>query len=82
MECNFNVFYKQKIWLSRIIFNSRFKFAAIYQLTKAGYDAKAFKDKQLYETIVAHRYLFSRVSGNSIQTDPTSAHETDPTSAV
>ena len=34
----------------------------IYQLTKAGIDAIAFNDKELYETIVAHRYLFSRIS--------------------
>lgn len=33
----------------------------IYQLTKAGIAAKAIKDKELYETIVAHRYKFSRV---------------------
>jgi hypothetical protein len=33
----------------------------IYQLTKAGIAAKAINDKELYETIVAHRYKFSRV---------------------
>lgn len=33
----------------------------IYQLTKAGIAAKAIIDKELYETIVAHRYKFSRV---------------------
>lgn len=33
----------------------------VYQLTKAGIDVKAFNDKELYETIVAHRYLFSRI---------------------
>jgi predicted nucleotidyltransferase component of viral defense system len=33
----------------------------IFQLTKAGIDSKAFNDKALYETIVAHRYLFSRI---------------------
>lgn len=33
----------------------------IYQLSKAGYDAKAFNDKELYETIVAHRYHYSRI---------------------
>lgn len=33
----------------------------IYQLTKAGYDSKALNDKELYETIVEHRYLYSRV---------------------
>ncbi len=35
----------------------------IYQLTKAGIAAKAINDKELYETIVAHRYKFSRVGG-------------------
>jgi len=33
----------------------------VYQLTKAGIAAKAINDKELYETIVAHRYKFSRV---------------------
>lgn len=33
----------------------------IYQLTKAGISATAIGDKALYETIVAHRYKFSRV---------------------
>jgi predicted nucleotidyltransferase component of viral defense system len=33
----------------------------VYQLTKAGIDIIAFNDKELYETIVAHRYLFSRI---------------------
>jgi hypothetical protein len=33
----------------------------IYQLTQAGIAAKAISDKELYETIVAHRYKFSRV---------------------
>ena len=33
----------------------------IYHLTKAGIAEKAINDKQLYETIVAHRYNFSRV---------------------
>jgi hypothetical protein len=33
----------------------------IYHLTKAGIAGKAIKDKGLYETIVAHRYKFSRV---------------------
>lgn len=35
----------------------------IFQLTKAGIAAKAINDKELYETIVAHRYKFSRVGG-------------------
>jgi hypothetical protein len=34
----------------------------IYQLTQKGIDATAIKDKVLYETIVAHRYLFSKIS--------------------
>jgi hypothetical protein len=34
----------------------------IYQLTQKGIDARAIKDKVLYETIVAHRYLFSKIS--------------------
>ena len=33
----------------------------IYHLTKAGIAKKAISDKELYETIVAHRYKFSRV---------------------
>ena len=33
----------------------------IYHITKAGIAEKAINDKELYETIVAHRYTFSRV---------------------
>lgn len=33
----------------------------VYHLTQAGIAVKAINDKQLYETIVAHRYKFSRV---------------------
>jgi len=33
----------------------------IYHLSKAGIAQKAISDKELYETIVAHRYKFSRV---------------------
>ncbi len=33
----------------------------IYHLTKAGIAEKAIRDKNLYETIVEHRYKFSRV---------------------
>ena len=33
----------------------------IYRLTEAGIAEKAINDKELYETIVAHRYKFSRV---------------------
>lgn len=33
----------------------------IFHLTRAGIAAKAIRDKELYETIVAHRYKFSRV---------------------
>jgi predicted nucleotidyltransferase component of viral defense system len=33
----------------------------IYHLTKAGIAKKAISDKELYETIVTHRYKFSRV---------------------
>jgi hypothetical protein len=35
----------------------------IYYLTKAGVADKAINDKNLYETIVAHRHRFSRVGG-------------------
>jgi len=35
----------------------------IYQLSKVGIAAQAINDKELYETIVAHRYRFSRVGG-------------------
>lgn len=34
----------------------------VYQLSKAGIDDKAINDKELYETIVAHRYKYSRVA--------------------
>ena len=34
----------------------------IFHLTNAGIAEKAINDKELYETIVAHRYKFSRVS--------------------
>jgi predicted nucleotidyltransferase component of viral defense system len=34
----------------------------IYYLTKAGVAENAFKDKELYQTIVSHRYKFSKVS--------------------
>jgi hypothetical protein len=33
----------------------------VYHLTKAGVAEKAINDKELYETIVAHRYKFSRI---------------------
>jgi len=33
----------------------------VYHLSKAGVSEKAINDKELYETIVAHRYKFSRV---------------------
>jgi hypothetical protein len=33
----------------------------VYYLTQAGVAAKAISDKELYETIVVHRYKFSRV---------------------
>lgn len=33
----------------------------IYQLSKAGIADNAFKDQELYETIVAHRYKYARV---------------------
>ncbi len=33
----------------------------VYHLTKAGVAEKAINDKELYKTIVAHRYKFSRV---------------------
>ena len=35
----------------------------IYLLTQAGIAANAITDKELYETIVTHRYKFSRVGG-------------------
>lgn len=34
----------------------------IYQLTKSGISESALNDKKLYETIVGHRYKYSRVS--------------------
>jgi hypothetical protein len=33
----------------------------IYQMSKAGIDNSAINDKELYETIVAHRYKYARV---------------------
>lgn len=33
----------------------------VYQLSKAGIDDSAINDKELYETIVAHRYKYARV---------------------
>ncbi len=35
----------------------------VYHLTKAGNSDKAINDKELYETIVAHRYKFARIGG-------------------
>lgn len=35
----------------------------VYRLTQEGIDTKAFSNKSLYETIVLHRYKFSRVGG-------------------
>ena len=35
----------------------------IYQLSYAGINEKAFQDKVLYQTIVAHRHLFSKIGG-------------------
>lgn len=35
----------------------------IYNLTKTGIAANAINDKELYETIVAHRHKFTKVSG-------------------
>lgn len=35
----------------------------VYHLNKEGIAIKAISDKELYETIVAHRYKFSRVGG-------------------
>ena len=35
----------------------------VYHLTKAGVAERAINDKELYETIVDHRYKFSRVGG-------------------
>lgn len=35
----------------------------VYHLSKAGIAEKAIQDKGLYETVVAHRFKFSRVSG-------------------
>lgn len=53
----------------------------IYHLTKAGYAEKAIRDKELYETIVAHRYMFSRVGDvdynlhNPLTVNPTPIEE-------
>lgn len=35
----------------------------IYQLSNSGINEKSFHDKELYQTIVAHRYLFSKIGG-------------------
>lgn len=35
----------------------------VYQLAQEGINELAFKDKSLYQTIVAHRHVFSRIAG-------------------
>jgi hypothetical protein len=35
----------------------------VYHLIKAGIADRAINDKELYETIVSHRYLFSKIGG-------------------
>jgi predicted nucleotidyltransferase component of viral defense system len=35
----------------------------VFQLTKAGISNRAINDKELYQTTVSHRHLFSRISG-------------------
>ena len=35
----------------------------VYHLTKVGIADRAINDKELYETIVSHRYLFSKIGG-------------------
>jgi hypothetical protein len=35
----------------------------IYQLSKSGISENSFHDKGLYQTIVAHRYLFTKIGG-------------------
>lgn len=49
---------KEKIRIDRL---SRHLYD-IYRLTKEGVAVKAIQDKSLYETIIKHRYTFSRIS--------------------
>jgi hypothetical protein len=35
----------------------------VYQLAQVGINELAFQDKSLYQTIVAHRYVFSKIAG-------------------
>ena len=55
----------------------------IYHLTKAGIAEKAINDKELYETIVAHRYKFSRVGEvNYNEHNPRTLNPIPPISAI
>jgi hypothetical protein len=55
----------------------------VYQLTQAGVAESAISDKGLYETIVAHRYKFSRVAGvNYNLHNPKSLNPIPPTEVL
>lgn len=55
----------------------------IYHLTKAGIAEKAINNKELYETIVAHRYKFSRVGEvNYNEHNPRTLNPIPPISAI
>ena len=55
----------------------------IYHLTKAGVAERAISDKKLYETIVAHRYKFSRVGGvNYNLLNPKTLNPIPPTAVI
>lgn len=55
----------------------------IYHLTKAGVAERAISDKELYETIVAHRFKFSRVGEvNYNLHNPKSLNPIPPTAVI
>lgn len=55
----------------------------IYHLTKAGVAERAISDKELYETIVAHRHKFSKVGGvNYNLLNPKTLNPIPPTAVI
>lgn len=54
----------------------------VYRLTKEEIAIKAISDKELYETIVAHRYKFSRVAGVDYNTHNPETINPIPTPAI
>jgi len=55
----------------------------IYHLTKAGVAERAINDKELYETIVAHRHKFSKIGGvNYNLHNPKTLNPIPPTAVI